>query len=64
MVDVDELFVLGMLFLQRQKARVDFGKGVISLPFLSSSRGAPPVEIQATTIPVNCALNKTTMDQI
>ena len=64
MVDVDELFVLGMSFLQRQKARVDFGKGVISLPFSSSLRGAPPVEIQATTIPVNCALNKTTADRI
>ena len=64
MVDVDQLFVLGMSFLQRQKARVDFGKGVISLPFSSSLRGAPPVEIQATTIPVNCALNKTTADRI
>ena len=64
MVDFDELFVLGMSFLQPQKVRVDFGKGVISLPFLSSSRGVPPVKIQATTIPVNCALNKTTTDQI
>ena len=64
MVDVDELFILGMSFLQCQKARVDFGKGVILLPFSSSLRGAPPVEIQATTIPVNCALNKTTTDRI
>ena len=64
MVDVDEMFVLGMSFLQRQKARVDFGKGIISLPFLWSLRGAPPVEIQAMTIPVNCALNKTTADRI
>ena len=64
MVDVDELFVLGMSFLQCQKARVDFGKGVISLPFSSSSRGKPPAESQATTIPVNCMRIKTTADQI
>ena len=64
MVDIDDLFVLGMSFLQRQKARVDFGKGIISLPFSLLLRGAPPVKIQATTIPVSCALNKTTADQI
>ena len=63
-VDVDELFVLCILFLQCQKARVDFGKGVIMLPFSSSSRGVPPVKIEAAKIPVNCVLNKITADQI
>ena len=60
-MEISNPFVLGMSFLKRTHAKVDFGSGTIQLHIGDHMEQK---QIKATAMPITCMLNKKSLEKL